>query len=174
MTLLVKHERPVDAWLATLPADRQSTVIQFATFERSIVLSYLYASMLGMEVSIEDWEGWARERLDKLDHRGILESEIIALQDDIASIRAAVEEGKIRLGDGPTKISYLSRELRGHIEHLSKEMAAHDRKALLTAGIEIAGKYLRKVFGKNSAVMPSIEAALEAAWSEVEFKNAPK
>jgi len=173
-SLLVRSERPVEAWLETIPRERASAVINFAAHERSVVLSYLYASMMGMEVPIDQWEGWARERLDKLDHRAILESEIVQLQKDLSALRLMIEEGKMRRGDGPTKIAYLSRELRGHVEHLSKDLTAHDRKSLLLGGIEVAGRYLRKVFGSNAAVYPAIEEALQAAWSEIEFKNQPK
>ena len=125
---LVKRESPVETWLHELPERKRSAALQYAAGERSIVTSFLYCSLLGMEASIDDYEAWAIQRWKKLDHRAILETEIMALHDDISEIRRAVEEGKIRMGDAPTKISYLSKELRGHIEHLSREVNMHDRR----------------------------------------------
>ena len=141
MPLLVKHEQPVDAWLSSLPERKRSAALQYAAGERSIVASYLYCALLGME------------------------------HDDISAIRRAVEEGKIRLGDAPTKISYLSKELRGHIEHLSREVNAHDRRSMLLAGVEITSKSLRKVFGRDANVWPAIEATVESVFAEIEAKH---
>jgi dGTP triphosphohydrolase len=172
MPLLVKHEQPVEAWLASLPERKRSAALQYAAGERSIVASYLFCSLLGLDASIDDWEAFARQRWKKLDHRAILETEIMALTDDIAEIRRAVEEGKIRLSDSPTKIAYLSKELRGHIEHLSREVNAHDRRSLLLAGVEITSKALRKVFGRDANVWPAIEATTESVFADIESKNA--
>jgi dGTP triphosphohydrolase len=171
MTLLVKHEQPVEAWLSALPERKRSAALQYAAGERSVVAGFLYCSLLGMEASIDDWEAYAVSRWKKLDHRAILETEIMALHDDISEIRRAVEEGKIRLGDAPTKISYLSKELRGHIEHLSREVNAHDRRSMLLAGVEITAKSLRKVFGRDTNVWPAIEATVESVFAEIEAKH---
>jgi hypothetical protein len=168
---LIPHAEPVQAWLLTLPERKRSSVLQYAAGERSVVLSYLYASLMGLELSIDEWEAFTLKQWKKLDHRAILESEIMALHDDIAEIRRAVEEGKIRQGDAPTKISYLSKELRGHIEHLSRELNTHDRRSMLLAGVEITSKLLRKVFGSNASVWPAIEATLESAWADIEAKH---
>lgn len=171
---LIRHTEPVLAWLDTLPERKRSAVVQYAAAERSVVLSYLYASLMGLELSIDEWEAWTLRQWKKLDHRAILESEIMALHDDIAEIRRAVEDGKIRQGDAPTKVSYLSKELRGHIEHLSRELNTHDRRSLLLAGVEITSKLLRKVFGGNAAIWPAIEATLESAWADIEAKHQAK
>ena len=170
-SLLVKHEQPVEAWLTALPERKRSAVLQYAAGERSIVSSYLFCSLLGLEASIDDWEAFALQRWKKLDHRAILETEIMALHDDISEIRRAVEEGKIRLADSPTKISYLSKELRGHIEHLSREVSSADRRSMLLAGVEITSKALRKVFGRDTNVWPAIEATLEAAFADIEARH---
>ncbi|MCE2838552.1 MAG: hypothetical protein LW834_16635 [Cyanobium sp. 49614_E6] len=143
MTALVKHESAVEGWLSSLPERKRSAALQYAAVSR--------------------WK--------KLDHRAILETEIMALHDDISEIRRAVEEGKIRLGDAPTKISYLSKELRGHIEHLSREVNAHDRRSMLLAGVEITSKMLRKVFGRDTNVWPAIEATVESVFAEIEAKH---
>lgn len=171
MAELVTRNSPVDNWLKALPERKRSAALQYAAGERSIVASYLYCSLLGLDASIDDYEAWALSRWKKLDHRAILESEIMALHDDIAEIRRAVEESKIRLGDAPTKISYLSKELRGHIEHLSREVNAHDRRSLLLAGVELAAKNLRKVFGRDANVWPAIEATVESVFAEIEAKH---
>lgn len=171
MPLLVKHEQPVEAWLASLPERKRSAALQYAAGERSIVASYLFCSLLGLEASIDDWEAFALVRWKKLDHRAILETEIMALHNDIAEIRRAVEEGKIRLSDSPTKVSYLSKELRGHIEHLSREVNLHDRRSMLLAGVELAAKSLRKVFGRDANVWPAIEATLEGCFADIDAKH---
>jgi len=168
---LVKRESPVETWLHELPERKRSAALQYAAGERSIVTSYLYCSLLGLEASIDDYEAWAIQRWKKLDHRAILETEIMALHDDISEIRRAVEEGKIRLGDAPTKISYLSKELRGHIEHLSREVNMHDRRTLLLAGVEVTSKMLKKVFGRDANVWPAIEAVVESTFADIEAKH---
>lgn len=165
-----RGHHPVEAWLRQLPERKRSAIVQYATIERSIVLSYLYASMLGMPVSIDEWEAWALPRFRKLDHRSIMESEIMALHDDISSIRTAVEEGKIRLGEAPKKISDLQRELRGHVEHLAKEVGVHDRRALILSGVDIVAKVLRKAFGRDP-IWPALEAALESTWADIESRH---
>jgi len=157
--------------LKGLPERKMSAVLQYAASERSVVSSYLYARCLGMEASVDDWEAFILKRYTKLDHRAILETEILKLTEDIASIRNAVEDGKIRLGDAPTKLSYLSKELRGHIEHLSKEVAVHDRRSLLLAGVELLSKSLKKVFGQDASTWPAIEATVESVFAEIELKG---
>ena len=168
---LVKRESPVETWLHELPERKRSAALQYAAGERSIVTSFLYCSLLGMEASIDDYEAWAIQRWKKLDHRAILETEIMALHDDIAEIRRAVEEGKIRLSDAPTKVSYLSKELRGHIEHLSREVNMHDRRTLLLAGVEVTSKMLKKVFGRDANVWPASEAVVESTFADIEAKH---
>ena len=171
MTLLQKHEAPIEAALVQLPERKRSAILQYAASERSPVLSYLYASLLGVEVSIDDWEAWLMRRYKKLDHRALLETEVVNLHADIAAIRDAVQDGSIRQGDAPTKLAYLSKELRGHIEQLTKEVSVHDRRSLLLAGVEITSKMLRKVFGKDANVWPAIEATIESAFAEIESKH---
>lgn len=174
MSELIRQRDRVEGWLAELPEYRRTTVLGYVRDERSLVLSYLYASLLGLEAPIDEWEAWAKRHFKKLDHRAILESEIVELHKDIGNIRAMVEDGALRASEAPTKISYLSKELRGHIEHLAKEINSHDRGTLLLAGVEIASKALRKVFGKDGSAWPAIEAALESAWAEIEAKHCLK
>lgn len=162
---------PVEDWLEQVPERKASAVLQYAQAERSVVLSYLYASLMGMPASVDDWEVFCQKRWKKLDHRAILEGEIMALHADLAEIRNATEQGKIRLSEAPTKLSYLSRELRGHIEHLSKEVSTHDRRALILAGVEITAKMLRKVFGKSGSTWPAIEAAIESVVADIDSRH---
>jgi hypothetical protein len=162
---------PTEEWLRGLPDRKAAAILQYTAQERSPVLSYLYASLLGYEGSVDDWDAFVLGRFDKFDHRKTLEREARSLETDIGTIREAVEMGKIRVGDGPTKISYLSRELRGHIETLSKDQLLHDKRSLLLAGVEVTSKMLRKVFGKDGSVWPAIEAALEGAWADIEDRH---
>lgn len=153
---------------------RRSSVLQYAAGERSAVLSYLYAALLGCDASVDEWEAFVQSRWQKLDHRALLETEIMALHDDIARLRQQVEEGHLRATDAATKISYLSKELRGHIEQIGREVSVHDRRSLLLAGVEISSKLLRKVFGRDTNVWPAIEATLESAWADIEAKHQGK
>lgn len=168
---LAVRRHPVEQWLRELPERKRSAVLQYAQAERSTVLSYLYASMMGMEVSVDDWDAWAQSRYKKLDHRSILETEIMALHQDIGAIRESVEEGRIRRSEAPRKIADLSKELRGHIEHMAKEIGVHDRRSLLLAGVEVTAKMLRKAFSGQPAIWPAIEAALESTWAEIESRH---
>lgn len=168
---LITRESPVETWLVSLPERKRSAVLQYAAGERSIVTAYLYCSMLGMDVSIDDYEAWSLKRWRKLDHRAILETEIMALHDDIAEVRRAVETGALRRSESPRKIADLSKELRGHIEYLAKEVNVHDRRTLLLAGVELTSKMLRKVFGRDAKAWPAIEAVIESVFAEIEAKH---
>jgi hypothetical protein len=174
MAVLQDQGDPTETWLRELPDRKAAAILQYTAQERSPVLSYLYASLLGYDGSVDDWEAFVIARFDKLDHRKLLEAETMRLQEDIGSIREAIEMGKIRVGDGPTKISYLSRELRGHIETLAKDQLLHDKRSLLLAGVEVASKMLRATFGKDGSVWPAIEATLEGAWAAVEDRHKAK
>lgn len=170
-SLLQLNQRPVEHWLETTDERRRSAVLNYATHERSAVVSYLYASLLGMPASINEWETFVLKTYDKLDHRAILESEIVALHSDITNIRELCKEGKMKAGDAPTKLAFLSRELRGHVEQISKDGNLHDRRALLLAGVDLSMKYLKKTLGQDQRIWPVIEATLEAAFADVEEKN---
>jgi hypothetical protein len=165
---------PVEAWLQTLSERKRSAMLQYTAAEKSTVLSYLYASALGHQGSIDDWEAWVNRKWNKLDHRAILENEIASLKTDIDGIRTAVEDKVIKRGDAPTKISYLSKELRGHIETLSRDITSHDRCSLILAGVEVASKMLRKVYGRDASAWPAIESCLDAAWADIESRHKAK
>lgn len=171
---LVQSDKPVEAWLRTLPERKRAAVLAYTGNERSVVLSYLYASLLGLQLGIEDWEAWAIARYKKLDHRAMLETEIVEISNDISQVRTARDEGRIRAGEAPRKIADLNRELRGHAEFLAKDIATHDKRSLLLAGVEVTSKMLRKVFGRDGNVWPAIEAAVEAAWADIETRHQAK
>jgi len=162
---------PITFWLDSLPERKRSAVLQYAASERSPVLSYLYASTLGLDGSIDEWEAFTFRVFDRLDTRGILQSEITKLQGDIEGLRSMRDAGSFRASEAATKVSYLSRELRGHIEALSKEQTLHDRRSLILAGVEVASKLLRKVFQSDGATWPAIESTLEAAWADVSERH---
>lgn len=172
--IIQQRAHPIEAWLDSLPERKRSAVLAYTATERSPVLSFLYASLLGHQGSPDDWEAWIRRRWDKLDTRLLLENEVVALQQDIAHLRQLVEEGKARAGDMSNRIAFLSRELRGHKDSLDKEQSVHDRRALLLAGVEIASKMLRKVYGRDGAIWPVIEACLEGAWADIEERHSLK
>ena len=172
--LLRRDSDPVGAWLDSVNERTRSVVLQYGASERSPVISYLYASLLGYPGSVDQWEAFCYRTFDRLDTRGLLQSEVVKLQDDLNELRRLGEEGRLRAGESATKVSYLSRELRGHIELLAKEQTIHDRRSLLLAGVEIAGKMLRKVFGRDGATWPAIEATLEACFAEIGERHAMK
>lgn len=174
LATLRKREHPVEGWLEQLEDRKRSSLLAYTASERSPVLSFLYASLLGFDGQPDEWESWVFQRCDKLDTRSLLEAEIDKLREDIGTLRELVDEGKARAGDMSNRIAFLSRELRGHIDSLDKQTTVHDRRALLLAGVEIASKMLRKVYGGNAQVWPAIEACLMAAFSEVDTKQRAK
>jgi hypothetical protein len=184
MTLLVPNASPVDAWLDTLDEAKQAAVLEYAGAERSVVLGYLYARMLGLEASIDEFDAWSCRRWRRLDHEAILETEIVSLQLDLQNLRAEVtqegpsadisSEGRPRrrktVEDIATKISYLSKELRAALESLRAHRTLQDRRALLLAGVEVTRKYLAKVYGRDATIWPAIEAILESAYAEIDSR----
>jgi hypothetical protein len=182
---LVLHASPVDAWLDTLDEAKQAAVLEYAAAERSVVLGYLYARMLGLGASIDEFEAWANRRWKRLDHEAILETEIVSLQLDLQNLRAEVsqegpsgdfgDEGRPRkrrkgVDEIATRISYLSRELRSSLESLRAHRTLQDRRALLLAGVEVTRKYLSKVYGRDATIWPAIESILESAYAEIDGK----
>lgn len=186
MPELVLHASPVDAWLDSLDEAKQAAVLEYAAAERSVVLGYLYARLLGLEASIDEFETWSNRRWRRLDHEAILETEIVALQMDLQNLRASVtQEGpdgididdngrpqrrKKTVDDIATRISYLSREMRASLESLRAHRTLQDRRALLLAGVEVTRKYLAKVYGRDATIWPAIEAILESAYAEIDSK----
>lgn len=168
---LVRHERPVEAWLQAVDEPIRAAVMEKAAAERSVVLSYLFASALGMEASIDEWEQFVLLTWPRLSHNELLDAEIEKLRSDIDGLRNRISGGGSFGRTNPYgTISLLSRELRGHIEHLSKVQAVTERRALILAGVEITAKTLRKALG-TEPLWPAIEAAIEAVWADVEARH---
>jgi len=174
---LLQRLEPIEAWIRSLSPRRQAALLQYTQAERSPVLSYLYASLLGMEgVGVDEWDAWVMSRFSKQNHLAILEAEIRRTADDLEAVRRAAypeDDSKplIRIGELPTKISYLAKELRGHVEAMAKIQGLHDRRSLLLAGMDVLTKNLRKVYGRDATVWPAIEATVEASWADIESRH---
>lgn len=174
---LLQRRAPIEAWIESLSPRKRAALLQYVQLERSAVNSYLYASMLGLDcVGVDEWEAWVMARCPKLDYRAVLEGEIVNMQKDIVELRLAAhpkdgDKPSIRLGDLPTKISYLNKEIRQHSESLAKDQAIHDRRSLLLAGMSVLVKNLRKVYGRDGSVWPAIEAVVEASWADIEARH---
>lgn len=174
---LLQRIEPIEGWIHTLTPRRQAALLQYTQGERSPVLSYLYASLLGMEgVGVDEWEAWVMAQFSKSNHLAILEQEIVRTTNDLEEVRKAAypEDGgrpTIRISELPTKISYLAKELRGHIEVIGKLQTMHDRRSLLLAGMDVLTKNLRKVYGRDATVWPAIEATVEASWADIEARH---
>lgn len=167
--LLDRH--PVQFWLDSQVERRRLAVIRMAERERSIVLSYLYAALLGLPEPIDVWEEWVKLRFERLDTATMLQDELGRLETDLACLREHCAGDPRKTADFSTKISYLTKELRGHADQLEKMQAVLDRRALLLAGVEQTGRLLRKTFGKQENLWEAIEATLEAGWAEIESKH---
>jgi hypothetical protein len=174
---ILQRLEPIEAWIRTLTPRRQAALLQYTQAERSPVLSYLYASLLGMEeVGVDEWDAWVMSRFSKQNHLAILEEEIRSTALDLENVRQAAyptDGGKplIRISELPTKISYLAKELRGHVEAMAKIQSMHDRRSLLLAGMDVLAKNLRKVYGRDATIWPAIEATVEASWADIEARH---
>lgn len=162
---------PVQQWLDAQPERQRLAVIRYASVETSPVLSFLYASLQGLPYPIDIWEDWLQLRFERISNARLMEDEAGRLEKDLAAVRMYCSGDARRIAEFATKISYLTKELRGYLAERDKAATVLDRKALLLAGVEQAGKALRKIFGKQPAVWEAIEAALDAAWLEIEEKN---
>lgn len=175
---VLQRLEPIEAWMRTLSPRRAAALLQYTQAERSPVLSYLYASLLGMEgVGVDEWDAWCLRRFRRRNHLAILEEEVGRLYEDLEKLRQAaypIDPGAkplIRIGELPTKVSYLQKELRGHIETMARMQALHDRRSLLLAGMDVLAKNLRKVYGRDATVWPAIEATVEASWADIEARH---
>lgn len=172
--LLVQNEHPVEAWLSRTEERTSTAVLNYAKTARSSVDGYLYARMLGLDATIEQWDVYFCKRFKKLDYDSILDSEVMALMNDIAELRRLVAEGAVRATDMATKLSYLQKELRGHIDTLSSLRTQHDKRSLILFGVTETAAKLKKTLGRMPSIWPAVEAALEGAFAEIEFKNQVK
>ena len=175
---ILQRLEPIEAWMRTLTPRRQAALLQYTQTERSPVLSYLYASLLGMEaVGVDELEALVMARFHKRNHLAILEEEIKRTTEDLERVRQAAypedpdAKPLIRIGELPTKISYLAKELRGHVEAMARIQGMHDRRSLLLAGMDVLAKNLRKVYGRDATVWPAIEATVEASWADIEARH---
>jgi len=162
---------PVQGWLDRQEERRRLAILRMAERERSVVASYLYAALLGLEEPIDIYEEWVNLRFERIPLRNQLEDEIASLGNDLAALREFCGNDPKRVADMATKISYLTKELRGHVDQIEKMQAVLDRRALLLAGVEQTARLLRKAFGKQAHIWEAIEPALEASWSEIESKH---
>ena len=97
----------------------------------------------------------------------ILLTEIVKIEADIDLLRQEVQSGMMRPGDSATRISHLSKELRGHVVEADRIQVARDRRGLIMAGADKVMRELKSIFKGNEEMTNALELAYESVWSDI-------
>lgn len=164
----VTQPEMTDDFLASLDGDRREGFIDYVEHTYSIYEIWLYACVLGYEGSFTALEKWVKRNYRKLNRRELLLKEVCKLEKDIDVLREQVQLELVKPDVVATRISHLSKELRGHLSEIEKMTRTTDRRGLILAGADSVMRSLRGIFRGNDEVLPVLEAAFESVWAQLE------
>ena len=157
----------VDQWLDTLPAADSEDFKEFADVTPSTIEIWVYAGILHYPGTFNDLARWVKMKYKKLDRRGILNSEIIALHSDIQELRMAITSGEIKGSDGAARLAALEKELRSHIEVSEKINKSTDKRGLILAGADRVMREVLNIFKDDPQFAEPIENAMNGVFSKI-------
>ncbi len=172
MTPLRRHCLPgehvaVENFLATLQDGDRESFLNFAELCGSNYEIWVYATVLGFTGRFVELENWTNAMFPKVNRRDVLLREVSALEADIAEIRSLVQMGKIAADTAATRVSHLTKELRGHISEIEKMSRSIDRRGLVLAGADRVMRELKTIFRGNEEIMDALAPAFVSVWSAI-------
>jgi len=153
-------------WLRTLTEKDRESFLAFCKRTTSPIQMYLYARFLGFTGTIVECDEWSQAEFKKRNFNTILESEIDAMQQDIAKLRDAIDLGMVKQDMGTSRIAMLQKELRGAIKQLNDEKVLMDKQGLILAGADRALREMLSIFRDDSIEGPLQEASM-GVWTKI-------
>lgn len=154
----------VATFLGTLDDAERERFAAFAEAETTSYVLWLIARALGYEGSFTALEDWQLEEFPRLDGPGRLRSEARKLTADLEHTRTIPDDAFKDMGGKQRAIASLTKELRATLVALEQMERGADRRALMTAGVDLLHTSLEQVFIGNEPALEAItEALLQAA-----------
>ena len=123
------------------------------------------ATVMGYAGSMGDLIAWADELYPRMDRRKTLLEEADKLKEDIANARVLITTGALDAKEGYSRIAFLSRELRGHLNEVDKMARTLDKRGLILAGADRVMRELRAIFAGSDEMESALARAFKAVWA---------
>lgn len=123
------------------------------------------ATVMGYTGSMGDLIAWANDQYPRTDRRKILLQEAEKLKLDIANARALIQSEALEPKEGYSRIAFLSKELRGHLNEVDKMARILDRRGLILAGADRVMRELRGIFAGSAEMESALAKAFKAVWA---------
>lgn len=123
------------------------------------------ATVMGYAGSMGDLIAWANDQYPRTDRRQLLLREAEKLKEDIADARALISTGALEPKEGYSRIAFLSKELRGHLNEVDKMARILDRRGLILAGADRVMRELRGIFAGSAEMESALAKAFKAVWA---------
>jgi len=159
-----------DHWLDNLDSPTKESFVAFAESNNSVIEIYLYSRFLGYNGSITSCDLWIDKHYSKPDHRRVLLSEIMEMQEDIRKLREDIENFAVKRDSGVARIAGMQKELRGTIAQVETYTANKDRKGLLMAGADQAIRELLMIF-KDDPIEGPLQEASMSVWAKMQLSE---
>jgi hypothetical protein len=153
-------------WVNALTEKERESFLTFCKQTNSPIQMYLYARFLGFLGSIVECDEWSQSIHKKTNFNSVLESEIAAMQKDIAKLRDAIDLGMVKQDMGTSRIAMLQKELRGTIKQLNDEKVLMDKQGLIFAGADRALREMVSIFRDDPIEGPLQEASM-GVWTKI-------
>jgi hypothetical protein len=169
-TKTFKQQNLFLTWLENLDEGSRESFFAFAKENYSIIECFLYTRFLGFTGSILECEDWIKQKYPKPDHRKILLSEIVEMQEDIRKLREDIESYGVKRDAGVARIAAMEKELRGTINQVEQYTSSKDRKGLLMAGADRAIRELMFIF-KDDPIEGPLQEASMSVWARMQLEE---
>lgn len=153
-------------WIKSLTEKDRESFLAFCKQISSPIQMYLYARFLGFKGTIVECDQWSQKEYKKRNFNVIMESEIDAMQQDIAKLREGIDMGMIKQDMGAARIAMLQKELRGTIKQLNDEKHLTDKQGLILAGADRALREMLSIFRDDPIEGPLQEASM-GVWTKI-------
>ena len=156
---------PVAAFLRMLDDPDRELFIDTVENATSPIEIWTLSTVMGYIGSMGDLIAWADELYPRMDRRKTLLAEADNLKDDIENARTLIGLEALDAKEGYSRIAFLSRELRGHLNEVDKMARVLDRRGMILAGADRVMRELRGIFAGNSEMESALARAFKVVWA---------
>lgn len=157
----------VDRFLAVLDGADRELFLEGLEHARSGIEIWTLAVVLGYDGPYGDLVQWAQTMHPIEDRRAILAEEAGKLRDDIVNVRKLLDLTDADSEKIYTRVSTLSKELRGHLVEVEKMSKAIDRRGLLLAGADRVMREVRSAFVSDPDIQDVLASVFKAVWASL-------